>query len=152
MRLERAVATTYVFQLVSSLLPPHRNGFRIELFCARSSIFVGFWYLALSLARFATSHFVTQENVPVISYTYLFILSLFFCFFLHPIHSPRTTLALPPSSSTQSRGHIAGPPLPSPLYIRYVPSCLSREQFNIIFPGQLALELYALTLLGALSS
>ena len=33
---------------------------------------------------------------------------------------------------TQIRGHIAGPPPPSPL--RHVPSFLSREEFSIFFP------------------
>ena len=51
-----------------------------------------------------------------------------FCiiFWFHHIYYPCTTLVLPSSSSiTQIRGHIAGPPTPSPP--RYMPSFLSRE-------------------------
>ena len=40
---------------------------------------------------------------------------------------------------TQIRGHIAGPPPPSPL--RYVPSFLSREEFIVFFPLLLLLFL-----------
>ena len=41
-------------------------------------------------------------------------------FFPHPMYYPCTALALPPSSITQIRGHIPGPPAPAPL--RYMPS------------------------------
>ena len=56
-------------------------------------------------------------------------------FFPHPIYYPFTTLALPPSSITQIRGHIAGPPAPSAL--RYMPKILSRES-SIFFPRRFA--------------
>ena len=49
---------------------------------------------------------------------------------------------------TQIRGHIAGPPPPSPL--RHVLSFLPRRESSIFFPGRLASN--QPTLLGALSS
>ena len=59
-------------------------------------------------------------------------------FFLFSV--PFLILALLSSPSlpvvTQIRGHIAGPPPPSPL--RCVPSFLSREEFSIVFPCRLA--------------
>ena len=62
----------------------------------------------------------------------------FYFISLYPIYQPPATLALAgsPSLVTQIRGHIAGPPPPSPL--RYVPSSLSREDFIFSFPRRLA--------------
>ena len=50
---------------------------------------------------------------------------------------------------TQILGHIAGSPSPCPL--RYVPSCLSREEFWQFLPSSTRVDLYLPTLLGALS-
>ena len=65
--------------------------------------------------------------------------SLLFCFisFLCPIYYPRTTLALPPSSNSDLRGHIAGPPPPPPRCGTRL-HFSSREELSIFFPRRLA--------------
>ena len=63
-------------------------------------------------------------------YTYIFFIPFVILALLSP------SLPVP----TQIRGHIAGPPPPSPL--RYVPSFLSREECSMFLPSSTRVELY----------
>ena len=57
------------------------------------------------------------------------------CFlFVCPIHCPRTTLALPPSSNSDRPGSHIGPSSPIPTTVVYEPSFLSRQECSIFFP------------------
>ena len=75
-----------------------------------------------------------------------------FFIFIFPSHLfPRKLLSRSLPVVTQIRGRIVGAPPPSPL--RYVPSFLSREEFNIFFPRRLASNCtYPRCYVGALSS
>ena len=69
--------------------------------------------------------------------------------FLHPMHYPRTTLALPLSSSSDPGSH-GGPSSPLPTTVRAF--IFYREKISALSSLATRVEVYIPTLLGALST
>ena len=132
------INTTMIISMVYTIINKHIKEWRKLTWFSRKfslgsrTLLVQWWSpnKAVFIRRYA---WIRRSKSPATTKTRTMAVTTFF--FSRSMYYPRTTLALPPIV-TQIRGHIVGPPPPSPL--RYVPSFLSREDFSIFCPRRLA--------------